>query len=184
MRFSLREAIFTLILLALPVGYYFLVVEDRHTKNDQWRDDITAYQKKIADVDEYLAETPDLEARIEQIQTAIEDFEAMLPSDREVETLLREVWDLAGEHNLTAKSVRPDKPVPAAQYAELPIKMEIVGDFDGFYLFIQDIEKLPRITRMPRMKIVKQEKDDQGVVKVEVTLSIFFDGATTGRSKS
>jgi len=181
MRFSLREVIFTLILLGLPVGYYFLVVHDRNDKIDAARQDIKEYQAMIATVDQHMADIPDMEARIGQIQGAISDFEAMLPSDREVDTLLREVWDLAGEHKLNAKSVRPDKIVPAAQYAELPIKMVIEGDFDGFYGFIQDIEKLPRITRMPRMKITKMEKEDQGIVKVELTLSIFFDGGAKSR---
>ncbi len=176
MRFGIRELIFVLLLLAIPCTYYFMVVQPRTEKHESARAEVVKVESKIKSVSKATAAIEDVEAEIQKLQGAIAHFKSMLPSDREVETLLRGVWDLAGEHGLTARSVRPDKIVPAAQYAELPIKMEISGDFDGFYNFMKDIEKLPRITRMPRIKIVKQDREAGGVVKADLTLSIFFEG--------
>ncbi len=42
---------------------------------------------------------------------------------------------------------------------------------------VQELEKLPRITRMPEMKLKKQS-DDSGVMQADMVLSIFFEGAT------
>ena len=176
MRFGIRELLFVLILLAIPGGWYFMVAKPRLQKKLERDGDIVQVESKIKSVAKATEAIDDVEAEIQKLQNAIAHFRNMLPSDREVETLLREVWDLAGEHNLNAKSVRPDKIVPAAQYAELPIKMEIVGDFDGFYDFIRDIEKLPRITRMPRIKVDRDQTDEAGTVKASLTLSIFFEG--------
>ena len=177
MRFGIRELIFVVLLLALPCGFYFAVATKRAQDNQKLRAEIVRVEGKIQSVSKATAGIDDLEAEIQKLQDAIAHFKSMLPSDREVETMLRGVWDLAGEHGLTAKSVRPDQIVPAAQYAELPIKMKIVGDFDGFYSFMKDIEKMPRITRMPRIHIVKQENaETPGVVSADVTLSIFFEG--------
>lgn len=176
MRFGIREIIFVLILLAIPASWYMIQAKPRKERHLHRQQEIAAVEAKIKSVQKATEGIDDVQAEITKLQNAIAHFQGMLPTDREVETLLREVWDLAGEHNLNAKSVRPDKIVPAAQYAELPIKMEIVGDFDGFYDFIRDIEKLPRITRMPRIKINKAQQEDGGVVKADLTLSIFFEG--------
>ncbi len=176
MRFGIRELVYTLILLALPGGYYFVMAQPSREKKIEMQQEIVEVESKIKSVAKATEAIDDVEAEIQKLQNAIAHFQNMLPSDREVETLLREVWDLAGEHELNAKSVRPDKIVPAAQYAELPIKMEIVGDFDGFYDFIRDIEKLPRITRMPRISVSRDNQEEAGIVKASLTLSIFFEG--------
>lgn len=177
MKFGIREVLFVLVLLAMPVASYLLVFEPRNAQTTEGKAELARKEAKLRTLDEATAGIGDIEAEIVKLEDAILHFQDMLPNDREVETLLREVWDLAGEHKLTAKSVRPDKIVPAAQYAELPIRMVILGDFDGFYSFVQDIEKLPRITRMPRIKITKQRNlEAEGVVQAEMTLSIFFEG--------
>ncbi|MEO1237753.1 MAG: type 4a pilus biogenesis protein PilO [Planctomycetota bacterium] len=185
MRFGIREIVFVLILLGIVGGYYAALAQPRQKDRQEWKDNITTVESKIESVKKATAGIDDVEAEIAKLQNAVAHFQSMLPSDREVETLLREVWDLAGEHRLNAKSVRPDKPVATAQYAELPIKMEIIGDFDGFYDFMRDIEKLPRITRMPQIKIKRQTNaEGVGVVTATLTLSIFFEGAEAASARS
>lgn len=178
MRFGIRELVFVLILLGIPSAWYFMVAQPRLADKLERQQEIVDREQQIKQVSLATAEVEDVEAEIQKLQNAIAHFQSQLPSNREVETLLPEIWNLAGAHGLNAKSVRPDKSVPAAQYEELPIKIEIVGDFDGFYEFIQDIEKLPRITRMPRIKIEKMKDNENtaGVVKASLTLSIFYEG--------
>jgi type IV pilus assembly protein PilO len=65
------------------------------------------------------------------------------------------------------------KPVPAALYMEQPIEMEVQGGFVGFFTFIAQVEKLPRITRIHDMKITGLGRDDTEL-KAEFTLSIYF----------
>ena len=71
--------------------------------------------------------------------------------------------------------MRTDKPVTNARYTELPLKMVIVGDFDGYYSFLLDMERLSRITRIPEMKLEKLRKGEDGQMEAAFTLSIFFE---------
>jgi type IV pilus assembly protein PilO len=174
-----------MVLVGLIAAAYFVIFEPNNKEIAEAKSAIATKQAKLATLAEKTSNIGDIEAKIAELEDAIAHFQSMLPNDREVETLLREVWELAGEHDLTAKSVRPDKPVKAAQYEELPIKMTILGDFDGLYSFIQDIEKLPRITRMPRIRVVKQSGEDaEGMVQADLTLSIFFEGNTPTQTAS
>jgi len=175
MQFGLREAVFILLLLAMPVAAYFFVFEPRATQIAEARAEIASKQAKLKELESATKSMDDLGNQIDKQRKAIELFEQKLPATRDVEVVLRDVWRLAAENDLTPKSVHTDKIVNSAQYAELPIKMTIIGDFSGFYTFLQELEKLPRITRTPTMKLEKLE-DDEGEMQADMVLSIFFQG--------
>ncbi|MFA9476906.1 type 4a pilus biogenesis protein PilO [Phycisphaerales bacterium AB-hyl4] len=174
MRFGTRELVFVLVLLAMPVAAYFFVFQPRQMQLDEAHEEIVAKQSKLKQLEAATVSIADLGEEIDKLGEAITLFEQKLPAQREVEVILKEVWELATARDLTPRSVRTERIVPTAHYAELPIKMVIVGDFDGFYSFLLDLEKLPRITRTPEMKL-RKVRNEEGKMQADVTLSIFFD---------
>ncbi len=175
MRLGYREILFFMVLLGLPVAAFMFVFEPVNEEIDQVRRENAAKQAKL-DKLEVTRHIQDLGNEIQKLDEAISMFEAKLPAEKEVEVILKEVWRLASEHGLRPKSIRTEKPVESAMHNELPIKMEILGDFDGYYSFLLDLERLSRITRIPEMKLIKL-KDTQGHMKASFTLSIFFEKA-------
>ncbi len=187
MRFGLREALFILLLLAVPVASYFVVFRDRNQMIVAMREDMARDQQKLTKLEQTHAVMRNLDDEIKKLTEAIDAFEQKLPEQREVESVLKEVWELARSNSLTPKSVRTDKIEKQAQYAQVPIKMQIIGDFDGFYTFLQQLERMPRITRIPEMVLKKDQRSDvDGAMTAEMTLTIFFEGdqdaATTTQS--
>jgi len=174
MHFSLREAMFILLLIMLPVAAYFFVFQPRNEQIAGARAEILKKQAKLRHLEAATKDIEDLGIEIERLEETIDLFEHKLPAAREVEVVLREVWQLATKNSLQPKGVRTDKPLSTAQYAELPLRMSISGDFDGFYKFLLELEKLPRITRMPNM-VLKKAPDAQGEVNADVVLSIFYE---------
>ena len=181
MRFRTRELVFLLVLLAMPVAAYFFVFQPRATQIAQAQAEIQQKQAKLKQLEAATQSIADLGDEIDKLSQAINVFEQKLPAQQEVEVILKEVWQLAAKHSLTPRSVRTDKILSTAHYAELPIKMEIVGDFDGFYSFLLELEKLPRITRMPQLKMQKVSTEE-GVMQADLVLSIFFEGSTPDRA--
>ncbi|MBI1336807.1 MAG: type 4a pilus biogenesis protein PilO [Phycisphaera sp.] len=190
MRFGFRELIFVLLLVATPIASYITLFAPRNQMIAEARAEVRQKQAKLQQLEASTRSIEDLGAEIDKLSEAVEVFEQKLPAEREVEVILKQVWEMASKHQLTPKSVRTDKPVLETGYSELPIKMVILGDFDGFYAFLLDLEKLQRITRMPSMKLVKQQNKDaqDGQMQAEIILSIFFepqDGKTPdGGSRS
>ena len=174
MRFGTRQLIFVVLLLAMPVAAYVMVFSPRNEQISEARHEIQLKQSKLTQLEKATRSISDLGQEIDKLSDAIALFEQKLPAEREVEVILHQIWQLAARHRLTPKSIRTDKPVITNQYAELPIKVVIVGDFDGFYSFLIDLEKLRRITRTPRMKLIKDKKKD-GQMKAEILLSIFYE---------
>lgn len=175
MRFGIREFVFVALLLAMPLAAYLFVFMPRNQEIADARQEIRDKQSKLERLRVATKNIADLGQEIRKLSETIDLFEQKLPAQREVEVVLKQVWEMAERHRLMPKSVRTDKPVNAAQYAELPIMMTIKGNFDGFYSFLLDLEKLRRITRMPQMTLEKAKREEEGQMEARVVLSIYFD---------
>ncbi|MFA7238310.1 MAG: type 4a pilus biogenesis protein PilO [Phycisphaeraceae bacterium] len=178
MRFGLREILFFAVLLGLPVAAYFFVFQPVNLQIDQVHRENATKQAKL-DKLEVARHIENVGNEIKKLDQSIQLFEAKLPAEKETEVILREVWQLAAQHGLRPKSVRTDKSIQNTLYSELPIKMEILGDFDGFYSFLLDLEKLSRITRIPDLTL-KKMRDTEGHMTATFTLSIFFEPRQAG----
>jgi type IV pilus assembly protein PilO len=119
----------------------------------------------------------DLNKKIDDLQQAISFFESKLPQEKEMDKILKEVWQMAEANNLTTKTVRTMKAERAANFSEQPIQMGLSGDFKGFYSFLLQLEKLPRLTRITQMNMTKIN-DRDGEMTAQLTLSIFFEPDT------
>ena len=192
MRFGFRELIFIVLLLTVPGGAYFFVFEPRTTQISELHAQIKDKQVKLMELESVTKRIPDLGKEIDRLSEAIELIEQKLPEERNVDEVLRQVWELAAKQNLIPKSIRTDKPLRNLSYSELPIQMEIVGNFDGFYSFLIELEKLPRIMQLPQMKLekLKGKDSEEGQMKAKLILSVYFEaddtqhfGTNTGRRR-
>ena len=91
-----------------------------------------------------------------------------------MDKILKEVWQMAEANSLTTRTVKTQKSERGPSYSEQPITMTLAGDFTGFYSFLLQLEKLPRITRLTQMKLEKINERD-GEMTAQLTLSIFFE---------
>lgn len=174
MRLGFRELVFLFVLLAVPVASYWSVFRPQNQEIRRARLEITQKEKMLHKLAEVTAQSADLAALNDEIKDAISMIEARLPSAKEVDVVLGQVSELAEQNHLTLEKVKSDKPVAAAAYMEQPLNMVITGDFKKFYSFLLDLEKLDRITRMPDVDI-ERSKDEDGAMKAEFTLSIYFE---------
>jgi len=115
----------------------------------------------------------DLKTANEAIKDRVDEMEALLPSNKEIDLVVRQVSALAVESGLTPPTLKSTKPVAAARFREQPLEMSTDGSFEGFYEFLLAIEHLPRITRIVDMVIKDSNKEDIEI-EADFTLSIYF----------
>ena len=182
MRLGLREVIFLVVLLVVPVASYFYVFKPRNAEIHQAQAEVEIKQAKLEKLREVTEKIDDIGLAIEQGREAIDLVEAKLPSKDQVEVILGDVWQLAARAHLEVKSVKSEKPLSAAGYMEQPLKVAMDGHFEGFYQFLMGLENLPRITRIQEMKLQRVtarnlRRDDEvqpGMMKAEFTLRIYY----------
>jgi len=182
MRFGLRELVFLLVLLAMPATAYFFVFQPKNQLRQEALAEIQAKKAKLAALDKATQQFINLDEEIVRLKGAIDMIEQKLPAGRETYVVVNRVADLARSHKLKVETIKPDKVVPAGPFAsELPIRMEIKGGFEGFYRFMLEVERMPRITQVPTMKLDRaDEKGDlDGTMVASLTLSIFFENGAS-----
>jgi type IV pilus assembly protein PilO len=174
MKFGVRELLFVCVLLGMLGSTYFFVF----TKKDQERRVLEAstaqINSELVHLKEATAGIEDLGRKIDDLQKAIDFFESKLPQEKEMDKILTEVSQMADANALQTRTVKTLKSERTANYSEQPIQMSISGDFNGFYAFLLQLEKLARITRVTQMNLQKIDEHD-GQMQAQMTLSIFFE---------
>lgn len=177
MKLGIREYLFILVLLSVPVASLFLVFKPRNEEIRQAKAEISAKSNKLDQLLIVSEQIKDLSTAISEGREAIQIIEAKLPNEENVDDVLAQVSQLARRHNLNVVAVTPDRKVPAAHYMELPIKVELAGDFDGFYNFLLDIEQMSRLTRMMDLTMNRSSDGGNGEMKATFMLSVYFEPA-------
>ena len=153
------KAVLVLILCALVgVGWYFLDIEDQYkqlkrvenTEKDL-RLDFEGKQAKAANLEAYRAQLAEME----------ESFGAMLrqlPNRTEVADLLVDVSQTGLASGLEFELFQPQPEVPKDFYAELPIKIRVIGTYHEFGEFVSGLAALPRIVTIHDVQIKPRGK--------------------------
>jgi type IV pilus assembly protein PilO len=176
MQLGLRPLIFLCVLLAVPLASYFLVFRPQNREIARAKAEIELKEKMLEKLRAATEQTADLERANIEIREAIDAIEARLPSNKEIDTVLREVAQIAARNDLKMPVFKKDdKSLVAGSALEQALEVELSGDFDGFYRFLLELERVPRITRLSDLKVTRTD-DNNGAMKAKCTLSIYYQG--------
>ena len=174
MKLGLRELIFIAVMLGLLGSSYFLVFTKANDKRRALESEIDRKQKALADLSQAQVGIDDVKKKIDELQAAIKFFEAKLPEHGQMDVVLGSVTKLAKENGLEQKTFKSGKQQQAANYSEQQIEMTLAGAFEGFYVYLQQLERFERLIRVTRMDLTKMNEKD-GSMEAKLTLSIFFE---------
>ncbi|QOI99939.1 MAG: type 4a pilus biogenesis protein PilO [Phycisphaeraceae bacterium] len=173
MRFGLRELLLLLVLLGVPVASFFLVFKPQNRQIEQAKSEVELKRTALAKLKQETARSDSLQADNDRIRDGIAATEAKLPSGKEVETVVRQVSDLAVANGLEPPSMKTARSIKAAVYMEQPLELSTRGDWRGFFGFMRELQNITRITRMTDMKI-RRLPDRDGQMEATFTLSIYY----------
>lgn len=178
----IRQAAFLGLVIAVPVTSYFTVFRPQNERIAEVRRDIKEKELMLEKLELVTARASDLASANTEIEAAVIEIENRLPGTKEVDVLLEQVADLALGSRLRLQKVKAGAQAPSAKYREQPLEMKVEGDFESFYTFLVELEKLDRLTRMPDITIKRIDKED-GALEATFTLSIYFQPETRPAAK-
>ncbi len=102
-----------------------------------------------------------------------------LPDKKEMDTLLARISDKAKDSGLDVELFKPEGEIKRDFYAEVPVSLELRGDFHEIAGFFDEVSHMDRIVNMDSFKITK-DSDKAGageglVTKVIATSFRFLD---------
>jgi type IV pilus assembly protein PilO len=171
---GIRKAIFFVLLLGVSAAGYQYMVKPANQKLAEARQYVDAKRAKLAEFEEATIKAEDLNKQLGQLEEAVRFFESKLPPTSEVHKVLEQVTVIVQKQGLEPKTIRTlPRKEDNSGYVEQPLKMELVGNFNAFYSFLLEIEKLPRIMKIRELKLEKNKNGD-GEIAADFVVSIFF----------
>lgn len=177
MKLGLRELAFVVLMVGLLAASYFMVFTKQAAKRQSKVEQRDAKRAALHELDRATASVHDVDRKIKELQEATSFFESKLPQAKEMDKVLREIWQLADANGLRTQTVKTPRSVKMAGYSEQMLELNLAGDFKGFYEFMLQLERLPRLTKVTKMNLTKIT-DKDGEMQASLTMSIFFEPET------
>lgn len=137
----------SVVIVVLLSGYFFKVKDLRQQHQTELRKETTLLQQ----YETKSFQAANLDAYRQQMIELDKTFGALLkqlPKDTEVPGLLEDITEVAYGSGLSMKSISLQPEKVSEFYIELPIKIDVTGDYHDFGSFVSGVAALPRIVTL------------------------------------
>lgn len=120
------------------------------------------------DKNQAIAEQLDeYKAKVARLTEDLERAKSLLPNDREIDDLLKQVANLGKKVGLEFLLFRPLPDVQKDFYAEVPVEISVAGDYHTVALFFSKIGQMKRIVNIQNVSMTApQEKNGKILLTV------------------
>ena len=135
------------------------------------------YEQKSAELARARASVADLprfEAEYDQLHQRWELASELLPTERQLPTLLRKITLAGQQTGITFTLFRPASMRPSDYHTEMPIAVSVSGDFHSVGSFLAELANMRRIVTVSNLKLTTNSKNDgTGSTVAEFTASAY-----------
>lgn len=168
-----KWAILALVSSILVGVGYILIIADKIAEVDEavaaeepLKQEFKEKLNKARNLDVYKKQLNDIEKRFA-------DSLKQLPSKTEMEGLLSDVNQAGVNRGLGFELFKPSATENMTEvYAELPVSIKVLGNYDDFGLFAADVAKLPRIVTLNDIKITQNNMKIKGMEDKRLTMEL------------
>jgi type IV pilus assembly protein PilO len=145
---STKLIVLVVLLLIIGTSYFFMIRSG--TSNDiSVVQGVIDERVKTRDHDAAIAEHLDeYKAEVTRLQEDLEKAKSLLPNEREIDDLLKNVASLGKKVGLDFLLFRPLPDVQRDFYAEVPVEISVSGDYHTVALFFSKVGQLKRIVNI------------------------------------
>lgn len=173
MKGNLRKIIFFVMIVGMTyIAFQYMIKPAKKRLSDQ-NFKVQAKIEKLAKIEQLAVTAQNLNEQLGQLQNAIDFFESKLPPKSQIHKVLENVTLIVQKQGLEPKTIRTLPNKDNSGYIEQPLKMQFDGDFNAFYAFLLELEKLPRIMKISQLELKKID-NLEGHVAADFVVSIFF----------
>lgn len=153
--------------------FYFLVYSEQKPILDQVRNEEVTLRSTFEDKHRKAVNLAVYQQQLADIERSFGALLRQLPGKTEVPSLLIDISQVGVAAGLEEKLFQPSPEVKKDFYAELPIKIKVIGSYHQMGEFVSGIAALPRIVTLDEMKITRENKDVYDNLSFELTAKTY-----------
>ena len=177
-----RIGILVVIGVLLCAGYYFGSYQSDSQELARLQAEEANLQRKLSEVRLIAGNIVEFEAEIKGLEIKLKKALRQFPNDKQLEVLLTDISNLGKTAGIEIRSFQRQQEVFHDFYAEVPIAIQIDGEYHDIGKFFELLSQLKRIVNMGSLKInVRSESLQSTRLQVTGTATTFrFVGAGSG----
>jgi type IV pilus assembly protein PilO len=133
------------------------------------KENISKIEKDLTTARDKLARLRKVEKNLREFKKTLKDTEAkfkealrLLPDKEEIPTLLASISNLGAKSGLEFLLFKPQNEVRRNFYAEIPLKMEVLGPYHNVALFFDQVSRLGRIVNVQDLTMAEMKASKSG----------------------
>lgn len=148
-----RWMMIPILIVVLGGGYWFLSYKPRADAITEIEYRIDRQQQTLRKYQQTARNYNKFKAQVEKLEDDLRAALIKLPSGREIPDLIRSISDLGVRTGLQITLVRPKAERKQEFYAEVPITVQVEGEYHAVGEFFDHIGRLPRIVSISDIKM-------------------------------
>jgi type IV pilus assembly protein PilO len=153
--------------LLVAAGYFMLIYRDTSDQLEGLRAKEFELQRRLSEVRSVAANLDEFEEEIARLELKLSKVLRQLPDKKELEILLTDISNVGKKAGIEIKSFKRLQEIEQGFYAEVPIAIELEGEYHDVAVFFDMLAKLPRIVNMGSLKM-KVTSDDLEATRLRV----------------
>jgi len=155
----IKLAITVVIVLLPAVAFYFAYYQPKAEEIAHLEKKKVTLQKEIKEVKKKAANLAKFEKELEEARVKYLEMAVLLPKDKEIPQLLKDISSLGRTAGLDFNTFKPLPDVPRDFYAEIPISIKVRGPYHNMGYFFDQVSKLERIVSVTNVKMSSPKKE-------------------------
>ena len=160
-----KRLIALVVVIVVILGLYlYLSYVPKRAEIQSKDDEINKLTNEKAEKEIIAANLDAFKKEYEKLDAKLAQAVKMLPNEREIPELLFSVSNLVEQSGLELEVFEPLPEVPQEFYAEVPVSINVKGEFTQLAVFLDKLGKLHRIVNLTDLSVTKTDTQAGGFV--------------------
>lgn len=148
-----------IVLLPLIV-FYFAFYQPKAEKIQRLNQQKVSLIQQVKEVKQKASDLAKFEKEMEEAENLFLEMAALLPKEKEIPKLLKDISALGQNVGLDFLTFKPLADIPKDFYAEIPVTINVRGPYHNMGSFFDQVSKLERIVSVSNVKMSSPKMED------------------------
>ncbi|WP_163337867.1 type 4a pilus biogenesis protein PilO [Desulfopila sp. IMCC35008] len=154
-----KSIILIVIFLIPAVAFYFLFLKPNLEQLDRLDTKKAKVAKELSTAKKRARDLPKLEKELAETQQIFDEKSILLPKEKEIPQLLRDISSLGRNAGLDFLVFKPGNNIKKDFYDEIPITINVRGPYHNVGFFFDQVSKLERIVTVSNIKMSSPKEE-------------------------
>ncbi len=152
------------LVVLVGVGTYFLSVADSMTKIEEHDATLEKQEAELLKLQQQAQHRTQFMREVERLKQRLREAEEQLPKQAEIPKVLRDIDYEAKQAGLRVDRFEPQGEQVQGDFAAVPLKMTVRGNYHEIAVFLDRLSKMPRIVNVTDLNMTAPNVENKKIV--------------------